>query len=223
MKSVLFKFAFVLAVVCLGLGAAYYQSPTQGLSVANSLKSVEVVSLSESDQAFDLVLRNVSKKSINGYSITLKNGAARTVDLSVGEKTIASGQQFKVALPHQIETMPPIIRYVIFEDGTGEGDSVGIKELQDRRDGRGEQLKRIVPLLKKASSTADLDQLRTELKALSEERREDRSIYYLQGQRNAKEDALLSVEKLDKSNLRVGLLTLADQANKSMERLRTKQ
>jgi hypothetical protein len=222
MKSVLFKIAFVLAVVCLGLGA-YYQSPTPSSLVVNSLKAVEVVSFSESDQAFDLLLRNVSKKSINGYSISLKNGVARTVDLSVGEKTITSGQQFKVSLPHRIEAMPPIIRFVIFEDGTGEGDLVGIKELQDRREGRSDQLKRIAPLFNKASSTADLDQLRTELKALPEERREDRSIYYQQGQRNAKEDALLSVEKLDKSNLRVGLLTLADQANKSIERLRAKQ
>ncbi len=118
-----------------------------------------------------------------------------------------------------MEAMPPTIRYVTFEDGSADGDPVGVKELQDRRDGRSEQLKRIIPLLRKATSTADLDQLRTELNALPEHPLQDRSIYYVQGQRNAKEDSLLSVDKLDKSNIRVGLLTLVDQANKNVERL----
>ena len=221
MKSILLKVSFVLALVAFGLGA-YYESPGQDLPVTNNLKAIEVMSFTENERFVDLSLRNISNKPINGYSISLKDGGARTVDLSVGEKTINPGQTFKVSLPRRTEAMSPTIRYVTFEDGSAEGDLVGIRELQDRREGRREQLQRIVPLLKKATSTADLDQLRTELNALPEQPRRDRSIYYVQGQINAKEDALLSVEKLDKSNIRVGLLTLVDQANKHVERLRSK-
>lgn len=221
MKSILLKVSFVLALVGFGLGA-YYESPRQDLPVINNLKAIEVISLTDNERFFDLFLRNISNKPINGYSISLKDGGARTVDLSVGEKTINPGQTFKVSLSHRLEAMPPTIRYVTFEDGSSEGDLVGIRELQDRREGRREQLQRIVPLLKKAISTGDLDQLRTELNALPEHPLRDRSIYYVQGQLNAKEDALLSVEKMDKSNIRVGLLTLVDQANKHVERLRTR-
>ena len=220
MKSFLFKAACVLCIAGLGLGA-FYKSPTQDAAV-NSLKAIEVVSLSENDRAAEMVLKNVSTKNINGYSILITNGAARTVDLSVGEKTIAPGQQFKISLPKK-EAIQPIVRFVTFEDGSGEGDMVAIKELQDRREGRGEQLKRIIPLFRKAYSTADLEQLRTELNALPEEQRRDRSIFYLEGQRNAKEDALLSLEKMDKSNIRASFMRLADQANQQLERLATKQ
>lgn len=222
MKHLLCSSFFVLALLGLGLGA-YYRPTKQNPPVNNNLQAVAVVSLSESADAFELFLMNMSNKRINGYCISFNNGSARTVDMSVGERTIGPGEQFKVSLPHRNEILPLSIRYILFDDGTGVGDADGIGELQDRRAGRVEQLKRIVPLLNRASAAPDVGRLKTDLEALPEERKADRSIFFLQGQRDAKEDALLALEKLDKTTPGVGISKLAQQTGKMLDRLRFKQ
>jgi hypothetical protein len=217
MKKLLRNTFFGLSLLSLGLGA-YYQPATQNVPVNNNVKSIEVISLLESEQGFELALRNISNRHINGYCISFPNNASRTVDLTVGERTIGPGQQFKVLLPQSKEVLPPSIRYVVFEDGTGDGDPVGIGELQDRRSGRLQQLTRIFALLNRP--TSDLEKLRMELRTLPEERDAERSIYFVQGQRNAKEDALLALDKMDKGNIAGGLTKLTEQTAKTLERLR---
>jgi hypothetical protein len=221
MKDQLFKALIGVALLALGIGA--YRPAGQETPVNNNLKAIQVVSLLENDREFELLLKNVSNKGINGYSISFNNNASRTVDLTVGEKTINPGEQFKVALPHRREIWPATVRYVIFEDGTGEGDSVGIVELQDRRTGRAEQLTRILPLLDRASSTGDVETLRTELQNLPEEHIGARSVYFRQGQLNAREDAMLALKKLDQTNVRAALNTLREQTAKTLERLTRKK
>ena len=220
MKNYTLK-VLLLGLALFGLGtASYHRAGLQAPSVANKITAVEVISLVPTDHGYDLVLRNVSLKNINGYSVALKSGAYTTVDLTVGERVIGPGGQFTVRL--RAEATEPSIRYVVFDDDTGEGDTSAIAELLDRRAGRREQLNRIVPLLNSAAVSANVDQLKTDLQSLPEEAA-GRSVYFGLGMKNAKEDALLEVRKLDTSNVRAGLTRLAEQSNRRMIQSKTKQ
>ena len=220
MKNYTFK-ALLLGLALFGLGtASYHRAGLQAPSVTNRTKAVEVISLVPTDHGYDLMLRNVSLKNINGYSVALKSGAYTTVDLTVGERVIAPGDQFIVRL--HAEATEPGIRYVVFDDDTGDGDITAIAELQDRRAGRREQLNRIVSLLNSAAASANVDKLKTDLQSLPEEAA-GRSVYFALGMRNAKQDALLDVGKLDNSNVRAGLTKLAEQSSKRMIQLKANQ
>jgi len=220
MKNYTLK-VLLLGLALFGLGtASYHRAGLQAPSVTNKITAVEVISLVPTDHGHDLMLRNVSLKNINGYSVALKSGAYTTVDLTVGERVIAPGDKFTVRL--RGEATEPSIRYVIFDDDTGEGDTNAIAELQDRRAGRREQLNRIVPLLNSAAVSANVDQLKTDLQSLPEEAA-GRSVYFDLGMKNAKEDALLEVRKLDNSNVRAELTRLAEQSSRRMIPSKTKQ
>jgi len=209
MKSYTFK-VLLFGLALIGLGTASYHRPgLQAPTVMNKTKSVEIISLVPTDRGNDLLLRNITLKNITGYSVGFKNGASTTVDLTVGERVIAPGDQFTVHLPESLEMLQPSIRYVIFDDDTGDGDATAILELQDRRAGRREQLMRIVSMLNIATASANLEQLKTDLHSLPEDTAAGRSVYFTLGLRNAKEDALLEVGKLDKSNVRAELTKLA--------------
>ena len=220
MKNYTLK-ALLLGLALFGLGtASYHRAGRQAPSVTNKTTAVEVISLVPTDHGYDLVLRNVSLKNINGYSVALKSGAYTTVDLTVGERVIAPGDQFTVRL--HAEATQPSVRFVVFDDDTGEGDTGAIAELQDRRAGKREQLKQILPMLNSAAASANVDQLKTDLQSLPEEAA-GRSVYFGLGMKNAKEDALLDVRKLDNSNVRAGLTRLVEQSSKRMIQLKTKQ
>jgi hypothetical protein len=75
-------------------------------------------------------------------------------------------------------------------------------------------------LLNAAAASADVEQLKAQVQTLPAESAAGRSIYVSAGMRNAKEDTLLDVEKLDKSDLRAGLAKLIEQHNKRMMRLK---
>jgi len=223
MKSYTFK-VLLFGLALFGLGMASYHRPgPQAPSVMNKTKSVEIISVVPTDRGNDLLLRNITPKNITGYSVAFKNGASTTVDLTVGERVIAPGDQFTVHLPESLEMLQPSIRYVIFDDDTGDGDATAILELQDRRAGRREQLRRVVSMLNTATASANLEQLKTDLQSLPEDTAAGRSVYFALGLRNAKEDALLEVGKLDKSNVRAELTKLAEKNNKRMIRLQARQ
>jgi hypothetical protein len=223
MKSYTFK-VLLFGLALFGLGTASYHRPgLQAPTVMNKTKSVEIISLVPTDRGNDLLLRNITPKNITGYSVAFKNGASTTVDLTVGERVIAPGDQFTVHLPESLEMLQPSIRYVVFDDDTGDGDATAILELQDRRAGRREQLRRIVSMLNTATASANLEQLKTDLQSLPEGTAAGRSVYFTLGLRNAKEDALLEVGKLDKSNVRAELTKLAEKNNKRMIRLQARQ
>jgi hypothetical protein len=223
MKSYTFK-VLLVGLALFGLGTASYHRPgLQAPSVTNKTKSIEIISLVPTDRGNDLLLRNISPKNITGYSVAFKKGASTTVDLTVGERVIAPGDQFTVHLPEGVERLQPSIRYVIFDDDTGDGDATAILELQDRRAGRREQLRRIVSMLNTATASGNLEQLNTDLQSLPEDTAAGRSVYFTLGLRNAKEDALLEVGKLEKSNVRAELTKLAEKNNKRMIRLQARQ
>lgn len=215
--------ALLFGLALLGLGMTAYHRPTlQAPTIQNNTKALEVVSLSATGpltptgKGYELVLRNVSAKNINGYSIGLGKSGSVTNDLTSAFRVIAPGDQFTEVLP---QTEEVVIRDVIFDDDSIDGDPVAAAELQDRREGMREQLERIAPLLNAATASADIEQLKVQLRTLPEEPAAGRSIYVAAGMRNAKEDTLRELEKLDQSNVPAGLTKLAEHHNKRMMKL----
>ena len=219
MKTYTFK-VLLFGLALLGLGTAYHRSARQLPNLTNKTNAVEIISLLPTKNGYKLTLRNVSTKNINGYSIGFGKGAIVTADLTSAYQLIAPGDQFTEDLP---EATNIVIRHVIFEDDSIDGDAAAAAEQQDRRAGMREQLERIVPLVNAATESADVVQLKAQLQALPEESAAGRSVYVAAGMRNAKEDALLEVEKLDKSNIQAGLMRLSEQNSRHMMRLQTKR
>ena len=220
MKSYILK-ALLLGLALLAL--SYHRSELQAPAIVNKTQAVEVVSLTPSGplgpnyQSYELVLRNVSAKNIDGYSIAFGRNASVTGDLTSASRLIAPGDQFQEVLS---EANNIVIRYVIFEDGLIQGDAGAASELLDRREGMRLELERIAPLLNAAGVSTDIDQLKAQLRALpAEAAAPGRSAYVTLGMRNAREDTLLDIEKLDKSDLRAGLARLVEQHSKRLMHL----
>lgn len=84
---------FLLGIGLLGLGATLYRSTAQSFTavpsqnadaptVTNKTSAVEVISIQPLQSGgYELVMRNVSSKNINGYSVGFDQGASVTSDL----------------------------------------------------------------------------------------------------------------------------------------------
>ena len=83
-------------------------------------------------------------------------------------------------------------------------------QLQDRRLGIQKQLRNIISLLKRDGKTEDVAQLKAHIKELPEEG----SAFVAAGMRNAKEDALVALEKIDSNNKAVKLNKLLEESNR---------
>ena len=210
---------FLLSMGLLGLGATLYLStalsftavPSQNAdtpTVTNPTSAVEIISIHPLQSGgYELVMRNVSSKNINGYSIGFDQGASVTSDLtSTYKPIIAPGEDFKLRIP---PTSVVIIKHVVFDDNSFDGDARMAAQLQDRRLGIQKQLRNIISLLNRAGKTADVEQLKAHIKELPEEG----SAFVAAGMRNAKEDALLALEKIDSNNA-VKLNKLLEESNR---------
>ena len=217
MNSYTFKLMlFGLALLGLGMMSTHRQEPQAPPEVTNKTTAVQVVSLTPTEHGYELRLRNVSSKNINGYSVAYENGAIHTADLTAGDHVIAPGAEFRLRLNQK----QCIIRDVNFDDDSSDGDADAAAELLDRRAGMREQLERIATLLNAATASADVQQLEPQLRVLPEEMAAtDRSFYVALGRQNAKEDALLALKRLNKNDMRAGLAKLAELNSKRMMRL----
>jgi hypothetical protein len=232
MKTYMFKaLLFGIGLFGLGITAAYHYPAQQALEIVNKTTSTQVISVTPVGVDYELRLKNTSTKNINGYSIGSER-AYRTSDLTVGEAVISPGEEFTVQLPQIRDPRGPqaaspatrthlsTIRYVIFDDDSSDGDETAAQELRDIRSGRREQLQRIGILLNAVTASPDITQLESRLRALpTESLKTDRSFNVAQGRLAAKQDALLELSKVDKSNLQAELLKLTKQNARFLMRL----
>jgi hypothetical protein len=200
---------------------AYHRPSSQGPhtpAITNKTTAVEVVSIKPLEPSgYEMTMRNVSKKNINGYSLGFDGGASVTSDLtSTYKPIIGPGEQFTMRLP---ATTSITVRHVVFDDNSSDGDATAAAQLQDRRLGIQEQLKVIVSLLNKERTDLDLEQLKSQITELPDQ---SSSVYVAAGMRSAKQDALLALQKLDNNNKDVGLTKLVEESNKRIARLRAK-
>ena len=229
MKTYMFKsLLFGFGLLGLGVTVAYHYPGQQAADITNKTSAIQVISMIPGESGPELRLKNVSKKNINGYSIGSER-SYRTTDLSVSEDVISPGEEFTVQLPptrdpraSQVAPQAQLvtIRYVIFDDGSSDGDDMDAQELRDIRSGRREQLHRIGLLLGAMAASPNLAQLESQLQALpTEALRTDSSFNVARGRLAAKQDAILEISKLDKSNPRAELLKLIQQNTRHVMRL----
>lgn len=211
---------FLLGIGLLGLGATLYRSTAQSFTavqlqnpdtptVTNMTSAVEIISMEPVESGgYELVMRNVSSKNINGYSVGFDQGASVTSDLtSTYKPKIAPGEDFKLRIS---ATSVVIIKHVVFDDNSFDGDPRMAAQLQDRRLGIQKQLRNIIGLLHRDGQNADIEQLKAHIKELPEEG----SAFVAAGMRNAKNDALSALEKIDSNNRAVKLNKLLEESNR---------
>jgi hypothetical protein len=218
---------FLLAAGLLGLGTTYYSSASQTSTipsqtkpaVTNKTTAIEVISiLPARPQGLELVMRNASDKNINGYSVGFNNRGSVTSDrTSTSKPIIAPGEQFKLRIP---VTPTVVIRYVVFDDNSIDGDAELAAELQDRRLGIQRQLQNIINLLSTEGTNADVEQLQQKIKELPDQA--PGSDYVVAGMRNAKEDVLVALKRLDRNNKSVGLTKLLAESKRRVTLLRAR-
>jgi hypothetical protein len=217
----------LLGLSLLGLGTTYYSSASQPSTrqsqtvpaVTNKTTAIEVISILPAQSfGYELVMRNASEKNINGYSVGFSNSGSVTSDrTSTSKPIIAPGEQFKLRLPVPTTV---IILYVVFDDNSIDGDAELAAQLQDRRLGIQKQLQNIVNLLSSEGPNADVEQLQEKIKQLPDQA--PGSDYVVAGMRNAKEDALVALQRLDNNNKSVGLSRLLEKSKRRVTLLRAR-
>ena len=199
--------------------------PTNSPHVANKTTSLEIINVTQQNALCVLTLRNISAKAINGYSIGRSNNSKLDVDLTIGEKTIAPGEEFKESIPLSASQRPPVINVlaVLFTDGTGDGEAQVIAANQERRQGTKQQLTHILPLLRvslTSSAPTELSTLKKQVAALSEEE-DNVSPQLKNGKLRAKQDIISKLELMgqDSVNSRKELLDLIKDIEERISRL----
>jgi hypothetical protein len=203
----------ILAVTSLVAVGVYSRAQTP--AITNKTSAVEVLSVTPAESGFgyQVVMKNVSAKDINAYAVGYDRGASVVSDQTGTRKPIiAPGEEFKLRSLPATETI--VIRYVIFDDNSVDGDAVAAADFQDQRIGMREQLARIVPLFR---SAGDVDELRAQIEALPEQ--SQAGVWVGVGMGYAKADALLALKKLDKTNVRAGLNKFIEESESRMTRL----
>ena len=224
---------FVL-VACLGIlvtcltGGSSERSEVHAnsIQVQNKTKTLEVVSVAEQDSSYLLTLRNSSTKTINGYSIGVGNTSRLDVDLTIGEKTIPPGAEFKESMPASKSAAPPAISIlaVLFTDRTGDGDPLVITANQQRREGTKAQLKQLLTLLRatlNSPARPELGALKKQIAALPDSSEGRLSPHFNNGMSRAKQDTVSVLETLepDESDPRGRLTGLIEDIEKRISRL----
>jgi len=191
----------VLAVAVTSGISKQTPAPASSLRVQNKTESLEVVNISQQDTLCMLTLRNVSPKAINGYSIGRSSNSKLDVDLTIGDTTIAPGEEFKESIPISQSQGPPVINVlaVMFTDGTADGEAQVIAANQERRKGTRQELAHILPILRGAlnsSAPGELSTLKIKVASLPEETASEVSPQVKNGRLRARQDIISKVEMM---------------------------
>ena len=218
--------ALIVGLLLLGLLALLYNQKLEASGLVQEnvppvvLKTsvLQVLDVVRNPAGSQLVVKNVSTKNINGYSVAIDDGRNTiTVDMTVGEQVIGPGTEFKIFISREVKKQY-VIRHVMFDDGTGDGDSAAIAEQRDRREGARELLARIAPLLQ-TGMTVNLDKLKSDIEAVPTEADSRRSVYVILGMRNAKEDVLTDLNKIREGDVHAGVARISENYNRRVLRL----
>lgn len=200
----------------------------QILQVQNKTASLEVVNVTEQETSCSLTLRNISPKVINGYSIGTTNLSKVDVDLTIGDRTIAPGEEFTESYPLPGPQKPTTIKMlaVLFTDGTADGEAQVITANQERRKGTKQQLIDILPLLRKAlnsSAPDELPKLKSKVSELPEESASNDSPQSRTGKSGAKQDTISRLEMMTQDGVdsRKELRDLIKDIEERISRLKT--
>jgi hypothetical protein len=172
------------------------------VKIENKVKLIEVISSEKTDKSVQLNIKNNSNKVIKAFVLQKNEGQKSFVQLS-DENNLTPGkthlETFRL-LPSDTQQKASILA-VVFEDNTGQGDPIVIQELLDMRLGEQIQNERIYGYLKKFSTTSEnkllplMASTKEAIRNLPDDK--DASDFMKIGLHNAKENALLDLDRLE--------------------------
>jgi hypothetical protein len=183
-----------------------YPHQSNNLSVVNKTQALQVVSAIVTNNRLSLQLKNLSNKHINGYTLSLGEGTMVT-DYTISDHAIAPGEIEEKSIPLDDSPSPSQQRVsidaAVFTDNSSEGDANATQYIKNRRRGVKLQLQRVLPLLRNLLSVADADvaaklqEVKKQILAFPEDSTNNASKAVNDGLRDAKQDALLLIERLE--------------------------
>jgi hypothetical protein len=134
------------------------QSSTKSdIKVINKTATLEVLSVRPTDHNLQaIVLKNVSSKPLNGYSVAVGNGRI-TIDISSGDRVIPPGQTDELEIPIDLIRPDITILAAMFADGSIEGDEAVVAELREWRFALKKQLSRSLSALDATLESPDVN------------------------------------------------------------------
>lgn len=167
--------------------------------------ALKIAEIKKDGDFIKVLLKNVSDKEINGLTLLFKDNSTITVDYTISENGIPSGESKELRIPAEAQgdsaTNSVIVRpffrivAVLFTDRTEEGDPEYISAIKDRRRGLKSQLEKLLPDLKKISNEPEtmllstLQETNRKISALPE-RDLSESPSFEQGLNDGKEDLI---------------------------------
>lgn len=127
------------------------------IQIDNKTYALEVLDSKVENGNFRITLKNRSNRNITSYELSLGGGKSIQTELLYTNEVITPGQTFIEDFPvddHLIRDGFAIVA-VVFEDGTGNGDSRVIRQITDIRYGEKLQYQRSLPLLEQAINASD--------------------------------------------------------------------
>lgn len=209
-KTLLLNSAFLLAIltafclVVLASGAWSSRArvnPQGSTGITDATGAFQIVSATPERNAIRLVIRNISARRINAYSISLDAEARIGKDFTRNNTVIEQGGTDELLIP--FAASPPqniTIITAIFDDDTFAGDSQIAESFLVERQGVRMQTQRILALLRThlaaTESRADLAGLYSQLSALPTRQAAGESPHIGAGLHSAKEEILHIVREL---------------------------
>jgi len=180
--------------------------------VKNETESFQLVSIEKAKDSILLRMKNISGQGITAYSVASHDNGREDTDYSIGDYMIANGAIEEIEIPlsslrvsNASKQRKPDIRIlaVVFEDQTSEGDYAAAADIRNIRLGKKIQLKRINQLILEASNLSSTNQLSTlkdlksRIASLSEDIERGQTPAVRSGLRNAKQDVLTLIDRIE--------------------------
>lgn len=161
-KRLILGFAFTVLCVSMVFGGARTlkrQSPnTNETSIVNRTHALEVVALERTaDGHLHVLIKNVARKDVNGYVISLSDNTRITNDTSSGDRVISQGSTDELEIPVQSTPSTLTVLAAMFADGSVEGDPAIVREVKQWRSDLKTQLARGLYVLDETLKSPDGD------------------------------------------------------------------
>jgi len=222
------RILFITILLLVGLGSI------RGLWSSNSLygrdskpknltDALEIIETKAGEGVVRVSFRNASRKNINGIQVAV-NGSGFEVeflDADEPKRRLRPGGTYQEWFPTSVTDTDVSVLAVVFEDGTGDGDSRLVNEVLETRQGVKKQLQRFDLILSQSLNSPNVDaktleKLNAELDKSIEDDPTDSGAIRL-GQRKANQQIRHDLQELErrlnaesKGNVRNGL-TLIQQ------------
>lgn len=140
------------------------------LRIVNRTQAFSVIRAERGSNEFSITLKNNSDKTITAFSISPTKGFTITEEFVLGEISdigIAPSALFSKTYPTLVSIQPQSIeiKALVFDDGTAEGDTRAVRQIEDSRLGQQIQIRRAIKELGNylAKSNGDVSELKRNL------------------------------------------------------------